>query len=69
MSRRPVPAVMKIGSEIKWRGRSYVLVGVDPMNVPDRRAYLRAPDGDEVIEVPFEELDEQSEGEGFAPRA
>jgi hypothetical protein len=48
---------MQIGSEIQWRGRTYLLVGVDPMNVPERRAYLREPGGARVVEVPFEEIE------------
>lgn len=59
---------MKIGTEILWRGRPYVLVGVDPMNVPDRRAYLREPDATAVVEAPFEEISERPDAPGFVPR-
>jgi hypothetical protein len=47
---------VRIGSEILWQGRRHVLVGVDPTNVPERRAYLRDAETDEVVEVPFAEL-------------
>ena len=52
---------MEIGTDIRWRGRVYVLVGVDPTNVPERRAYVRDPLSDDVIEVPFAEI-EPAEG-------
>jgi hypothetical protein len=48
---------MEIGSDIRWCGRAYVLEGVDPMNVPERRAYLRDPLADEVVEAPFDEIE------------
>jgi hypothetical protein len=47
---------VRIGSEILWQGRRHVLVGVDPTNVPERRAYLRDLDTEELFEVPFAEL-------------
>jgi hypothetical protein len=47
---------MKIGSEILWQGRRYVLAGVDPMNVPERRAYLRDPETGATVEAPFAEI-------------
>ncbi len=60
---------MKIGSNILWRGRTYVLVGVDPMNVPQRRAYLRDPETAESLEAPFDEISaERSPGPDVSGR-
>jgi len=52
---------MEIGSNIRWRGRTYVLVGVDPTTVPERRAYLRDADGGDTVEAPFAELEPVAE--------
>jgi hypothetical protein len=54
---------MEIGSVIQWRGRMYVLVGVDPTNVPERRAYLRERAAAETFEAPFAELESVDEAE------
>jgi hypothetical protein len=55
---------MEIGSNIRWGGRVYVLVGVDPTNVPDRRAYLLDPADGETIEVLFDEVEPLEDGPG-----
>jgi hypothetical protein len=47
---------MKIGSYVIYEGRTYVLRGLDPMSVPDRRADLVDPDSGERIRVPLENL-------------
>jgi hypothetical protein len=44
---------MKIGSYVIYEGRRYVLNGLDPMSMPDRRADLVNPDTQERIQVPL----------------
>jgi hypothetical protein len=56
---------MELGATVFYRDRPFVLVGVDPMSVPDRRAYLRDPVTGEVLEVPFTEVDEAPEASGL----
>ena len=60
---------MELGSTVLYRGRFFVLVGVDPMNVAKRRAYLRNPVSGEVVGVPFAEVDEGPEPSGLRPDA
>ena len=57
---------MEIGTDVLWRGRCYVLVGIDPMNVPGRRAYLREPERESVVHAPYDEVEACGEGAGFA---
>ncbi len=47
---------MKIGSKVTYQGRTYVLRGLDPMSVPNRRADLRDPETGERIQAPLEEV-------------
>ena len=49
-----------------WRGRRHVLVVIDPMNVPERRAYLRDPESERVVQVPYDEVQTCPDGAGFA---
>ena len=49
---------MELGATVLYRDRPFVLVGVDPMNVPNRLAYLRDPVSGKVLEGPFAEVDE-----------
>ena len=60
---------MELGSTVIYRGRSYVLLGVDPMNVAGRRAYLHDVEANDVIEVPCDEVEEPPKPSGFAPAA
>jgi hypothetical protein len=60
---------MELGTNVTYKGRSYVLLGVDPMNVSDRRAYLHDEESDDMIEVPFDEVQEQPNPQGFDPAA
>ena len=50
---RPRSAVMEIGDLVTYNGKSYVLRGLEPMSVPDRRAELEDPENGELFAVPF----------------
>jgi hypothetical protein len=50
---------MELGSTVTYRGRSYVLLGIDPMNVSGRRAYLRDVEADDLVEAPLDEVEER----------
>ena len=47
---------MRIGDSITYQGRRYVLRGLDPMGVPERRAELEDPDTGKRIRVPISEI-------------
>jgi len=47
------PAAMEIGDLVTYDGKSYVLRGLEPMSVPDRRAELEDPESGELLSVPF----------------
>jgi hypothetical protein len=47
---------MRIGDPVTYRGKRYVLRGLDPMGVPDRNADLEDPETGERIRVPVAEL-------------
>jgi hypothetical protein len=47
---------MKIGELVTYEGRSYVLRGLEPMSVPDRRAELEDPETGELIVAPLDEV-------------
>jgi hypothetical protein len=53
---------MEIGDIVTYQGSVYVLRGLEPMSVPDRRAELEDPANGESLLVPFEEVCERSEG-------
>ena len=57
---------MNIGDVLIHRGRPVVLLSLEPMSVPDRLATVRDVETDDVLRVPFDELEE---GEGSAPTA
>jgi hypothetical protein len=48
---------MRIGDPVIYRGRCYVLRGLDPMSVPDRRADLEDAETGELIRAPIAELE------------
>ncbi len=50
---------MKIGDLVTYQGRAYVLRGLEPMNVPNRRVELEDPESGEVIVVPLAEVSPQ----------
>jgi hypothetical protein len=47
---------MRIGDPVTYQGRRYVLLGLDPMGIPDRLADLEDIETGEVIRVPVAEL-------------
>jgi len=49
-------ADMRIGEIIIWQGRRYVVCGVDPMGVPERRADLEDQETGERVRAPVSEL-------------
>ena len=48
---------MEIGEFVVYGGRRYVLVGLDPMSVDDRRALLENPATGERVWVPFDAIE------------
>ena len=48
---------MRIGDHVTYQGKRYVLRGLDPMGVPDRRADLEDAETGEQIRVPVAELE------------
>jgi hypothetical protein len=48
---------MRIGDLIAYAGRQYVVLGLDPMGVPERRADLKDAETGETLRVPIAELD------------
>ena len=50
-------ADMRIGDQVTYEGRRYVLRGLDPMGVPDRRADLEDAETGERIRVPVAALE------------
>jgi hypothetical protein len=57
---------VQIGDVLNWNGRRVMLLGVEPMSVPERSATVRDVDTGEELRVPYDELEE---GEGLAPGA
>ncbi len=53
---------MEIGDLVIYNGCAYVLRGLDPMSVHDRRAELEDPESGERLSVPFEEVSERPDG-------
>ena len=47
---------MEIGQLVTYEGKSYVLRGLDPMSVPDRRAQIEDPESGELLSVPLVSL-------------
>ena len=52
---------MRIGDFLEYEGRRYILRGLDPMGVPERRADLEDAETGESIRVPIAELDDARE--------
>jgi hypothetical protein len=50
------PAAMEIGDLVIYRERAYVLRGLDPMGVPERRAELEDPETGKLVSVPLAEV-------------
>ncbi|MES1246064.1 MAG: hypothetical protein ABUS54_00130 [Actinomycetota bacterium] len=57
---------MRIGDVVIWNGRRVMLLGIEPMSVPERSATVRDVGSGEELQVPYDELEE---GEGLAPEA
>ena len=55
---------MRIGDLVIHNGRVLVLLGHDPMSVPDRRAQVQDPATGEQLEVRYDEL---VQAPGFSP--
>jgi hypothetical protein len=53
---------MKIGELVTYQGRAYVLRGLEPMSVPDRRAELEDPQTGELLSAPLSEVSESPDG-------
>jgi hypothetical protein len=47
---------MEIGDDVTYQGRQYVLRGLDPMSVDERRALLEDPETHARFWVPLSEL-------------
>lgn len=61
---------MHIGDKVLHRGRVFVLLGHDPMSVPDRLAQVEDPETGERLIVPLDELEPAPpEPRGFDPAA
>ena len=44
---------MQIGCDVIYKGKRYVLRGLEPMSVPDRRAEVEDPESGELLCVPI----------------
>jgi hypothetical protein len=51
---------MQIGCDVIYMGRRYVLRGLEPMGVSDRRAEVEDPESGELLLVPVALLEEPS---------
>ena len=49
---------MRLGDLLDYEGKRYILRGLDPMGVPERRADLEDAETGEPIRVPIAELDD-----------
>jgi hypothetical protein len=47
---------MEIGDLVTYKGRAYVLRGLDPMGVPDRRVELEDAETGEHVSAPLAEV-------------
>ena len=50
-------ADMRIGDLVAYAGRQYVVLGLDPMGVPDRRVDLEDVESGEAVRIPIADLD------------
>ncbi|MEO5576870.1 MAG: hypothetical protein ABIR67_09350 [Gaiellaceae bacterium] len=48
---------MRIGDSVAYGGRHYIVRGLDPMGVPERRVDLEDAESGAVISVPIAVLD------------
>jgi hypothetical protein len=66
MQRGRIPLVlglrqMEIGCDVTYKDKRYVLRGLEPMGVSDRRAELEDPESGELLLVPVALLEEPME--------
>jgi hypothetical protein len=47
---------MRIGEQVIWERRLYVLRGIDPMGVRGRKAHLEAVETQEHFRVPLDQV-------------
>jgi hypothetical protein len=59
---------MQIGEKVIYRGQVLVLLGHEPMSLPDRRAQVQDPDTGERFDVAYDEL-APADAQGFDPAA
>ena len=61
---------MRIGEKVNYHGIVLVLVGHEPMSVPERRAQVEDPASGERFNVAYDELEEMPPApQGFDPAA
>jgi hypothetical protein len=61
---------MEIGGNVTYHGRVLVLLGHDPMSVPERYAQVEDPETGERFEVAYDELEPvRADAQGFDPAA
>jgi hypothetical protein len=58
---------MELGDTLIYAGRTYVLVGLEPMSVPERKADLRDVESGEVVSVSCTILEQNRKGLGKDP--
>ena len=58
---------MEIGEILNYEGRTYVLLGMEPMSVPDRKAELKDTETGEIVSIPCAILAQSSECFGEDP--
>jgi hypothetical protein len=51
-------AAMRIGDPVLYDGRLYLLRGMEPMSVDERKAELEDPETGERLRVPWDEIEE-----------
>ena len=58
---------MNIGDVVIFRCRKVVLLGLEPMSVPNRQAHVRDAETGEELHVPFDELENGPESGRVLP--
>ncbi len=53
---------MKLGDLVIWHGRTYRLLGFDPMSVEPGRAYLEDVETGAEVRAPLDELEPEPPG-------
>ena len=66
MRGHPFPLrLVKIGDQVLFDGRVYVLRGMDPMSVPNRAALLEDAWTGELVRAPFDQVEPPRRAAGF----